>query len=83
MIGESAAYENIATILSQRIEALIPTHPELLTLNDPWQLFNVEGFQCDDLGPSLAQAAWALGDAQGRYKVKHAVGKTVTTTKGD
>lgn len=72
VIGHTAsAYETTATELSRRIEALIPTNPDLLTLSDPWALFRVPGFKCDDLQPSLAQAAWALGDAQGRYSQRH------------
>lgn len=60
-------YESTANELANRILALLPDHPELRTSTDPWQLFKVPGFKCDDLQPSLAQAAWALGEAQGRY----------------
>lgn len=65
------SYESTANELSKRIEALIPTRPELATLTDPWALFGVPGFECGDLQPTLAQAAWALGDAQGKYLAKH------------
>lgn len=68
------SYNSTAEELSKRILALIPAHPELLTLDDPWKLFKVEGFKCDDLQPSLAQAAWALGDAQGKYTAGSAPG---------
>jgi hypothetical protein len=54
--------------LADRIAELIPTHPEILTMKDAFQLFKVEGFKCDDLDPSLAQAQWALAEAQSRYK---------------
>ena len=61
------SYEGVASSLVDRILALMPEHPELVTMDDPWQLFKVPGFQCDDLGPSLAQAGWALRNAQARW----------------
>lgn len=54
-------YTSTADALVNRIVAL---GPQILDLRDPWQLFKVPGFTCDDLGPSLAQASWALGKAK-------------------
>lgn len=67
-------YENTAEELANRIEALIPTNPEILKMDSPWDLFKVPGFKCDDLQPSMAQAAWALGKAQGRAGMRKAFG---------
>lgn len=61
-------YEATANELSRRIEALFPAHPELLKLTDPWALFKIPGFKCDDLQPSLWQAAAALACAQDRIR---------------
>jgi len=57
-------YENTAGSLVNRIRELIPCHPEIMDMSDPWALFNIEGFKCDDLAPSLAQASWALQRAK-------------------
>ena len=57
-------YAHTADALVARIQALIPAHPEILTMDSPWDLFKVNGFHCDDLQPSLCQAAWALRRAQ-------------------
>lgn len=61
-------YTSIADKLVERILTLIPEHPEILGLDSAWDLFNVPGFTCSDLGPTLAQAGWALAEAQRRYK---------------
>jgi hypothetical protein len=63
-------YAGIGEELASRIEALIPEHPEIMDMDGPWGLFKVEGFKCDDLGPSLFQASWALAAARGRYAEK-------------
>ena len=63
----SANYESTADELVRRITKLIPDHPELIVMIDPWALFKVPGFKCDDLGPSLFQASWALRKAQQDY----------------
>ena len=57
-------YEKTADELVRRISALIPTHPEIMELEDAWGLFKIEGFKCKDLGPTLFQAGWALRKAQ-------------------
>ncbi len=61
-------YAATADALCDRILALMSENPTLATMSDPWELFQVPGFKCDDLGPSLAQAAYALRAAQMRYK---------------
>lgn len=59
-------YEETANRLIERIEALVPSHPEILRLESPWDLFRIEGFECADLQPSLAQASWALTQVRSR-----------------
>ncbi len=61
-------YANDAEECVKRIIALIPEHPEILEMSDPFPLFKVEGFKCDDLGLSLFQASWALRAAKERYR---------------
>jgi hypothetical protein len=61
-------YVSTADELVRRIEALIPEHPEILTFDSAWSLFDVPGFKCNDIGPSAAQAMWALATAQRRAK---------------
>lgn len=61
-------YGGTANLLRDRIAALIPAHPEILQMVEPWGLFKVEGFHCDDIAPSLAQASWALAAAQSMYR---------------
>lgn len=68
-------YAETADELADRIENLIPSHPEILTMDDPFKLFGVEGFSCDDLGPSLAQAWWALREARKRYNESSNAGR--------
>ena len=67
-----AAYINTADKLKERILALIPSRPEILTLDGPWGLFQVEGFDCGDLNPSLAQAGWALNAARHEHNERAA-----------
>jgi hypothetical protein len=55
------SYEQTADELTARIMAL---GPRILPLDSPWDLFKIDGFKCDDLGPSLFQADWALRQAQ-------------------
>jgi len=65
---EIKEYEATTMVLCDRICALIPKHPEILNMTSPWDLFNVPGFNCEDIGPSLAQAWAALSTAQWTYK---------------
>jgi len=62
-------YISTADQLVERIHALIPTHPEIMEMDDCWNLFKVEGFHCDDLQPTMFQASWALSEAKRRHKV--------------
>lgn len=64
-------YIAAADELCNRIHALIPEHPEILTIDSAWDLFRVPGFNCDDLQPSWAQASWALGKARSIYRSEH------------
>lgn len=61
-------YAATANELVRRIEALIPEHPEVLSLASAWELFTIPGFECSDIGPSLAQASFALRDVQRRHR---------------
>lgn len=76
--GFTAGYANAADQLVARIEALVPTHPEILTMENPFDLFKVKGFDCTDLDPSLAQASWALRHVQGKYMDHDILKKLVT-----
>lgn len=60
----NAAYASVADQLVERIKALIPDHPEIMDMTSPWDLFKVDGFDCNDLSPSMFQAGWALNKAQ-------------------
>lgn len=62
------AYEASADKLVKRIMACIPGHPEILDFDNPFQLFKVDGFKCDDIGPSLFQAQWSLSKAKQLYR---------------
>jgi hypothetical protein len=70
------AYTDVALELRDRIVALIPEHPEILTITSAWDLWKVEGFKCDDIGPSMAQAMYALASAKHQWNAR---GKQVTT----
>ncbi len=65
-------YESTASELTNRILVLIPQQPQILGLTSAWDLFKIPGFKCDDIGPSLAQASWALSSAQRIYNSKEA-----------
>jgi len=57
-------YSDTIEQLKERIRALIPTHPNVLDVKNPWDLFKIPEFNCDDLAPSFAQAAAALRSLQ-------------------
>ncbi len=63
-VATATSYEDVADEIVRRILALIPTHPEILDMQDVWKLFKVDGFKCDDLQPSMYQAMWALSRAK-------------------
>ena len=60
-------YIRTAHAMADRIMELIPSHPEILSMNDVFELLKLKDFHCDDINPSLAQAAWALSEAKARY----------------
>ena len=57
-------YSDTILELENRIRALVPANPGILQIDNPFDLFKVEGFKCDDLQPSLTQAAIALNRAK-------------------
>jgi len=59
-MSTSNDYAATADELTRRIVAL---GPKVLTITNPWELFKA-GLKCDDIGPSLAQASWALAQAK-------------------
>ena len=67
LVGPSA-YTSVVHELEKRILAMMPEHPELVGMTTPWPLFDVDGFDCEDLGPSMAQASAALRGAQLLWK---------------
>lgn len=71
MMNSSAGYADTAERLVERIVALGPV---VLTLATPWELFGVPGFACRDLGPSLAQAGFALSKAKSILEVSRRAG---------
>lgn len=56
-------YTACADELTKRIAALIPTHPEILTMESPWDLMKISEFKYNDLQPTFFQAAFALKKA--------------------
>lgn len=64
-------YVSSAEQLRDRIAALIPSHPEIMTCDGPFAIFKIApDFKCDDLQPSLAQASWALSAAREMHRNK-------------
>lgn len=51
---------DVIDVLAKRIFEKIPTNPEILTMTNAWQLFDIPGLDIEDLKPSLAQARHAL-----------------------
>lgn len=60
-------YQSTTEALVKRISVLIPAHPEIMDM-EPFDLFKVDGFDCSDLQPSLAQASWALAKAKADHE---------------
>ena len=69
-MSKGTGYYRVLDELIERIEALVPEHPEILDLSDPFELFKVPGFACGDLDPSLAQASAALAEAKERHRLR-------------
>ena len=65
------SYETTGNELADRILNLIPAHPEILSMENVFDLHKIDGFNCDDLQPSLAQAGWALGKARKLWHTEH------------
>jgi hypothetical protein len=65
---DAASYSATADTLVGRIVDLIPSNPHILEMDSPWDLLKVEGFKCDDIGPSLFQALWSLARAKQVYR---------------
>lgn len=61
-------YQSTADELANRIYDLIPQNPQILDMEDVWDLFKIPGFKCKDLQPSMAQAMFALNKATRMYK---------------
>lgn len=58
-------YASEAEALATYIARLIPDHPEILAMTNPFDLFKVEGFAVPDgLEPSASQVGWALRRAK-------------------
>ena len=64
-------YTDTANTLKDRTLALIPDHPEILDMDDPGDLFQIEGFDYNDLGATEFQAQWALDRAKMEWKERH------------
>ena len=62
-------YADTANSLADGIKAMILDHPEILEIQDVFDLFKVEGYKLvnDKFEPSLAQASWALQRAKQMY----------------
>jgi hypothetical protein len=72
-------YSDTAEELVKRILVLIPTCPEIMTIESPWDLFKVPGFDCNDLGPTLFQVSWALAQARRRHLLALSSGREPPT----
>jgi hypothetical protein len=46
------------------VERMVALGPQILAIDDAWDLFKIPQFTCSDLGPSLAQADAALSQAK-------------------
>jgi hypothetical protein len=61
-------YNSVIFELINRITALIPEHPEIATIEDAWDLFDIPEFNVDDLQPSLFQVSQAVYLVQRNFK---------------
>jgi len=61
-------FERPGLTLTERILKLIPDNPQILDMENPRELFDIEGFYCDDLKPDWYQAAWAFERAKMIYR---------------
>ena len=63
-MSAAVMYEANGNELADRILGMIPDHPEILEMESACDLFTIDGFDCSDLNPSLAQAGWAFNRAR-------------------
>ena len=63
-------YTNTGNQLAQKIQDLIPTHPQILIMEDPFLLTSIPELQeaIQALQPSMGQAQWALGHAKAKHR---------------
>jgi hypothetical protein len=61
-------YNHVIFKLVDRITELLPKHPEIITIEDEWDLFDIPEFDVDDLQPSLCQMSRALYLVQRTFK---------------
>lgn len=61
-------YTATADRLVQRMLESFKEHPEAAKLDSVWDMLKVPGFQCDDIGPSHAQAGWAFNTAKRLFR---------------
>jgi hypothetical protein len=63
-------YDKTSEALVERIERLVPSHPEILEMRNPFDLFSIAEFDCADLAPSLYQGSEALKEVKRRHSEK-------------
>jgi len=63
-------YNSVIFKLVDLITDLVPEHPEILTLENSFDLFDIPEFNVDDLQPSLYQASKALYLVQRNFNHK-------------
>ena len=65
--------ENVYVATFDRLAAYISSfvleYPEILTMDEPGELFKIKDFDCSDINPSLAQAQIALRTVQKEHNV--------------
>ena len=64
----NAHYERAIEEFKNMIVAAIPNNMRILRMESPWDLFDIEGLKCDNLGLSLYQAQLALYRAKAEFK---------------
>lgn len=53
--------------VAERIEALLPSHPEVLTAENAAALLKIDGFKVDDIAPTGIQVSVALDAVRAKY----------------
>jgi hypothetical protein len=61
--------EKVAALVP-RIKALVPAHPEILTMDAPEPLFDVPGFEWRDLEVTPDQVSEALAKVQSTFQIR-------------